>query len=404
MDMINHIYLDIREGIKGNRFLWTIILLLSFCSLLAVYSASLSVSKFQNDSNLFFLFRHVPFILGGLALAWMISNVDYTEFNKYSPILLVVAIGLLIYALFFGVNINNARRWIQVPLIDVSFQVSDLARIALITYLARSISAKQDYIKSFKTSFVPIMLPILIVCGLIAPSNFSTSALLFLTCMMMMFVGRVSFKYILTLFLFGVAMFAFLVYLGQFLPDAIRVNTWISRINEFLGSDEGGYQVQQAKIAIARGSWFGVGPGHSMLRNFIPYSYADFIYAIICEEWGILLGGIGLIVLYTLLLMHCVSVVTKSPKAFGAILTIGIGFSIVMQAYANMAVSLGVVPVTGLTLPFISMGGTSLLFTSAAFGMVLSVSKHISGMKLDDQTSPEDFQNEKVNLDGEDTH
>ncbi|MBK7231896.1 MAG: FtsW/RodA/SpoVE family cell cycle protein [Saprospiraceae bacterium] len=395
--------LDIKQGIKGNRFLWAIILLLSLCSMLAVYSASLSLTKFQGDSTLYFLFKHVPYILAGLAIAWMVSNIDYTEFNKYAPIFLVISIGLLIYALFFGVNINNARRWIQLPFIDVTFQVSDIARIALITYVARSVSAKQDYIKSFKTSFMPIMLPILIVCGLIAPSNFSTSALLFVTCVLMMIVGRVSFKYIIILGFLGIIMFGLLIYLGHFMPDSIRVHTWISRINEFLGNEGGGYQIQQAKIAIARGGWFGVGPGHSMLRNFIPYSYADFIYAIICEEWGILIGGIGLIGLYTLLLFHCVGVVTKSPRAFGAMLTIGIGFSIVIQAYANMAVSLGVVPVTGLTLPFISMGGTSLLITSVAFGMILSVSKHISGLKLD-ENSDENERDHKISLDDESAH
>lgn len=398
------LYLEISDGIKGNRFLWTVILLLSLTSLLAVYSASLSITKFQTDSTVFILFKHVPFLLVGLAIAWIVSNIDYTEFNKYSPILLIIAIVMLVYALFFGVNINNARRWIQLPFIDISFQVSDFARIALITYVARSISAKQDFIKSFKTSFIPIMLPILIVCGLIAPSNFSTSALLFLTCVLMMIVGRVSFKYILILGFMGILLFAFLVYLGQFIPDAIRVNTWISRINEFMGAEGGGYQVQQAKIAIARGGWFGVGPGHSMLRNFIPYAYADFIYAIICEEWGILIGGLGLILLYTLLLTHCVGVVTKSPRAFGAMLTIGIGFSIVIQAYANMAVSLGVVPVTGLTLPYISMGGTSMLFTSAAFGMILSVSKHISGLKLDDTGDESVNSSSKITLDDETAH
>ncbi len=370
-------FAHIKEGIKGDRFLWTIIILLSLCSLLAVYSASISLTKYNSDNTLFFLFKHVPFILGGLVLAWIVSQVQYSEFSRLAPVLLIIAVILLVWAMFFGVNVNQAKRWIQ---------VSDFAKIALICYVARSISAKQDYIKSFKTAFVPIMLPVLVVCGLIAPSNFSTSALLFVCCIMMLFVGRVSIKYILILGLFGILMFAFLIFIGQFLPDSIRVSTWISRINEFIYVEEGGYQVQQAKIAIARGGLFGQGPGNSMLRNFIPYSYADFIYAIICEEWGILLGGIGLIVIYLMLLGHCVSVVTKTPKAFGAMLTIGIGFNIVMQAFANMGVSLGVVPVTGLTLPFVSMGGTSLLFTSIAFGMIISVSKNINALKLEPDT------------------
>ena len=390
-------FAHIKEGIKGDRFLWTIIILLSLCSLLAVYSASISLTKYNSDNTLFFLFKHVPFILGGLVLAWIVSQVQYSEFSRLAPVLLIIAVILLVWAMFFGVNVNQAKRWIQVPFLDITFQVSDFAKIALICYVARSISAKQDYIKSFKTAFVPIMLPVLVVCGLIAPSNFSTSALLFVCCIMMLFVGRVSIKYILILGLFGILMFAFLIFIGQFLPDSIRVSTWISRINEFIYVEEGGYQVQQAKIAIARGGLFGQGPGKSMLRNFIPYSYADFIYAIICEEWGILLGGIGLIVIYLMLLGHCVSVVTKTPKAFGAMLTIGIGFNIVMQAFANMGVSLGVVPVTGLTLPFVSMGGTSLLFTSIAFGMIISVSKNINALKLEPDTHVDLDQNVSSN-------
>ena len=212
-------FAHIKEGIKGDRFLWTIIILLSLCSLLAVYSASISLTKYNSDNTLFFLFKHVPFILGGLVLAWIVSQVQYSEFSRLAPVLLIIAVILLVWAMFFGVNVNQAKRWIQVPFLDITFQVSDFAKIALICYVARSISAKQDYIKSFKTAFVPIMLPVLVVCGLIAPSNFSTSALLFVCCIMMLFVGRVSIKYILILGLFGILMFAFLIFIGQFLPD-----------------------------------------------------------------------------------------------------------------------------------------------------------------------------------------
>ncbi|MFZ1515819.1 MAG: FtsW/RodA/SpoVE family cell cycle protein, partial [Saprospiraceae bacterium] len=175
---------NIKDGIKGDRFLWTIIILLSLCSLLAVYSASISLTKYNSDNTVFFLLKHVPFIIGGLILAWFISNIDYTEFSKWAPFFLIVAVALLVWALFFGVNINQAKRWIQVPFLDISFQVSDFAKLALIAFVARSISAKQDHIKSFKTAFVPIMLPVLLICGLIAPSNFSTSAILFLCCIM----------------------------------------------------------------------------------------------------------------------------------------------------------------------------------------------------------------------------
>lgn len=388
---------SIKEGVKGDRFLWLIILFLTFASLLAVYSASISVSKVGGDNTAFFLMRHVPYIIMGLVVIWACSKIHYTQYNKWAPFLLLAAVIFLLWALFFGVNVNNARRWIQLPLLDVTFQPSDFAKIALVCYIARSISAKQDYIKSFRSAFIPLILPVLIICGLIAPSNFSTAALLFVTCMLMLFVGRVSLSSIFGLFVLGVILFGLLIFIGQFFPDAVRVNTWVSRINDFMNSDDGGYQIQQAKIAIARGGLTGVGPGNSMLRNFIPYSYADFIYAIICEEWGIILGGAGIIVIYLLLLFHCVSIVTRTPKAFGAMLTIGICLNIIMQAFANMAVSLELVPVTGLTLPFISMGGTSMLLTSVSFGMIISVSKHINELKLEADSATEN--NITVSLD-----
>ena len=280
-------------------------------------------------------------------------------------------------------NINQAKRWLYVPFTDITFQVSDYAKIALVAYLARSISVKQDYIKDFKSAFVPLLLPVIIVCGLIAPSNFSTAALLFGTCFLMLYVGRVSITSLVGLVGLGIALFGVLYLVDTLIPGAVRMGIWINRVEEYLSADGGGYQVQQAKIAIAQGGLFGVGPGLSMLRNFIPYSYADFIYAIICEEGGLILGGIVIILLYVALLFQCTRIVTMMPKTFGAMLAIGIGLNIVVQAFANIAVSLELVPVTGQTLPMVSMGGSSLLFTCISFGMILSVSKHINELKLE---------------------
>ena len=248
--------------------------------------------------------------------------------------------------------------------------------MALIIYLARSISSKQDYIKDLKSAFLPIILPVVIVCMLIVPEDLSTAVLLFCTCLLMMIVGRVDMKYIGLLIVTGIAALLLVICIGQMFPELVRVDTWFSRITEFMSDSDGEYQIQQSKIAIANGSLFGVGPGHSIQRNYLPYAYADFIYAIICEEYG-LLGGATIIFLYLWLFFRCTAIVTKSPKAFGAMLAIGLCFSLVIQAFANIAVSIHLVPVTGLTLPFISMGGTSLLFTSMSLGIILSVSKFI---------------------------
>lgn len=376
------VILNIKDSIKSDRFLWSLVFILTFCSLLAVYSTSASLTKFHSDTTIFFLLKHVPFVIVGLFITWIFSKIDYLEFNKWAPVMLIISVVLQIWALFFGVDINEAKRWIQVPFLDISFQPSDFAKIALICFVARSLSAKQDQIKSFKNAFVPLLLPIVVVCGLIAPANFSTAALLFLCCLMMLFVGRVSLVSIFGLILLGAAAFGFLIFLSEYFPHAIRSETWANRLNEFLNSEDGGHQIQQAKIAIANGGWFGESPGNSTLRNFVPYAWADFIYAIICEEWGVLIGGGGIILIYLMLLIHCVSIVTKSPKAFGALLAIGLGFNIVIHAFANIAVSLDLVPVTGVNLPMISKGGTSLLLTCAAFGMIISVSKNLKDLNL----------------------
>ncbi|MBK6544053.1 MAG: FtsW/RodA/SpoVE family cell cycle protein [Saprospiraceae bacterium] len=387
----------IKDKILSPNFIWTLIFLLVGISLVAVYSASGSLTKYDADNTSYFLGRHVSFVLIGLTLIWIFSKIDYTLFNRWAPAMLVVSIFFLILTFFFGVNVNDARRWLNIPILNLTFQVSDFAKLALILYLARSISEKQDVIKGFKSAFIPIMLPILIVCGLIAPSNLSTAAVLFLGCVIMMFVGRIDMKYILMLVGLGILLLICLVYLENLFPGLTRAETWMSRINKFRYGTEEEYQLEQAKMAIANGHWFIPSPGNSMLRNFIPYSYADFIYPIICEEYGLILGGFGVILLYLALLVHCVGIVSNTTRAFGALLTIGIGINMVMQAFSNIAVALGLVPVTGLPLPFISMGGTSLIFTSISLGMIISVSRHISNLKLELEPN-EEMDSESIDI------
>lgn len=331
----------------------------------------------MRDGNMeYYLFRHLIFIVGGLLFMYAAYKLHYMQYSKLAPVLLLITIPLLIYTLGFGAEINSAKRWIMIPMIDQSFQTSDLAKLVLIIWIARALAVKQDYIKDFKGAFLPIIIPVIIVCALIAPADLSTAALLFLTCLMMMFIGRISLKYVFLLILMGVIMMSLLVIIGMAFPELVRVETWISRVNEFMYNTDGGHQIQQSKIAIASGEIGGVGPGGSIQRNYLPYPYADFIYAIICEEYG-LLGGFSILGLYLWLLFRCTRIVTRCPKTFGAILAMGLCLSIVIQAFANIAVSVQLLPVTGLTLPLVSMGGTSIVFTCVSLGIILSVSRYV---------------------------
>jgi cell division protein FtsW len=323
-----------------------------------------------------FLIRQTVFVFGGLLITYLCHTFNYMRFHRAAPYLFFLTLPLLIYTLFFGANINDARRWIQIPFTGLTFQTSDFAKLALVIYVARSISAKQDYIKDWKSAFIPIIVPVLIVCGLIAPADLSTAVLLFFTCLMMMFVGRVDVRFILALLILGLMVFAMLIFTADAFPGFIRVETWSERIRDFVTNPDGGYQVQQAKIAIANGEWFGVGPGNSIQRNYLPSPYSDFIYAILCEEYGII-GGTIVISMYIVLFFRITRLVTKSSKAFGAMVALGLGIMLITQAFVNICTALHLIPVAGVTLPMVSRGGTSTLFTCIAFGIILSVSRFV---------------------------
>lgn len=366
--------------LRGDRAIWAIIAVLAIFSVLVVYSSTgtLAYRRLAGNTEAI-LIKHFIIVAGGLFLTYLAHLTHYMKYSRWAPILLVLSVPLLLYTIAFGTDINDARRWIEVPFVGITFQTSDFAKLSLIIYVAREISSKQDYIKDFNSAFLPIIVPVLIICGLIAPADLSTAILLFFTCVAMMFVGRVAIQYIVLLLLLGVVVFAMLILLGEFFPDIVRSETWVSRVREFMEEPDGGYQVQQAKIAMANGGWMGLGPGNSIQRNYLPSPYSDFIYAIVVEEYGILTGFL-LILLYALLFFRATRLVTKSPKAFGAILVIGLSISLVLQAFVNIAVSVHLVPVTGVTLPMISMGGTSVLFTCISFGIILSVSKYIESV------------------------
>lgn len=372
MNVVNDIY----HHLKGDRVIWLIVGLLGIFSILAVYSAAGSMAFKMRDGNTeYYLVQQLIFIVLGFVVTYVCYNLHYMQYSKLGPIFLLIAIPLLMYTILYGTEINEARRWITIPWIDKTIQTSDFAKLALIVFIARSLSVRQEFIKDFKNAFLPIIIPVSVVCILIVPADLSTAALLFMTCLLMMFIGRVSLKYIALLLLVGAACMGLVLLIGQVFPDVVRVGTWTSRINDFLYTD-GGYQIEQSKIAIANGGWFGAGPGNSFQRHYLPFPYADFIYAIICEEYGVV-GGLFVLGLYLWLLFRCIGIVTKCPKAFGAILAMGLCLNLVIQAFANIAVSVHILPVTGLTLPLVSMGGTSILFTCMSLGIILSVSRYV---------------------------
>lgn len=374
---------QVLEYIKGDRVIWGIVLLLSFFSMLAVYSSTGTLAyKYQAGNTEYYLIKHSSILLLGIALMYIAHKVNYRYYSRISMFLLILAVPLLLITLLIGTNLNDAQRWITLPIINLSFQTSDLAKMALIMFLARTLSKKQDVIKDFKRGFLPLIIPVFVVCALIAPSDLSTSAILFLTSVILMFMGRVSITHIAAL-LGGVglvaALFISLLFIlpSETLENTGRFATWKSRIVAFTDDEaEVPYQVQQAKIAIAKGGFLGEGPGKSSQRNFLPHPYSDFIFAIVLEEYGFI-GGMIVMLLFLILLFRTIQIVINSPGAFGALLALGLMFNLVIQALTNMAVAVNLLPVTGLTLPFISMGGTSLFFTSISLGVIMSVSRNI---------------------------
>lgn len=363
------------EQTKGDRWIWLIIILLSLISIMAVYSSTgtLAYKKGIGVEKLL-LTKHVIFVLVGIAMIYLAHLLDYRYYAGISKVLMVITIPLLLYTLIFGAHVNDASRWVKIPVIGLTFQTSDLAKLALITFLARMLTKKQENIKDVKQAFIPIMGSVCVVFILIALANLSTAIMLFGVSILLLIIGRISIKQIALVCAGGVVLLMFVIFLGP------RRETYKSRIKTFMHPEQvhsdKSYQADQSKIALAAGGVFGKGPGNSTQRNFLPHPYSDFIFAIIVEEYGTV-GAMVIILLYLFLLYRCVKIVTKAPKAFGALLAAGLSFSLTIQAFANMAVAVGLGPVTGVPLPLVSMGGTSILFTSIAFGIILSVSRDV---------------------------
>ena len=384
----------INKYIKGDRVIWAVVLLLAIFSVLVVYSSIVTLAyKYQGGNTEYYLFKHSIILFIGFLLMYFAHKVNYRYYSRMSQIGLLLAIPLLLFTLLTGASINDASRWLVIPIINQTFQTSDLAKLALIMFLARMLSKRQDNIKDFNQAFLPIMIPVLIVCGLILPANLSTAAMLFVTCLVLMFVGRINLKYIFSLVAVGTTLLSIFIAIGLSVQEiktsdtnsalTNRVITWKNRITNFSdGSAQANYQAEQSKIAIATGGVMGKGPGRSTQRNFLPQSYSDFIFATVIEEYGIV-GGTFTLLLYLILLYRGVLIAKNAPRTFGSLLAIGLSFSLVFQAMINMAVAVNLFPVTGQPLPMVSMGGTSIWFTCLAVGIILSVSRNTENEKME---------------------
>lgn len=371
-----HIKHWLKNNLKGDPAIWGIVFLLSICSILAVYSAasSLAYRRMQGNTE-YYLVKHSSLICLSLASMWMAHRVDYRYYAGLSKLALWISVPLLLLTWYHGLTLNEASRWLNIPIVNKAFQPSDLAQLALIASLANMLAKYQDNIDDIQEALLPMLVWCGVISGLIALSNFSCALLLLLTCMLLMYIGRVPLRYLGMLILMGLLIGGIAMSIGQ------RGGTALKRIQRFT-QEELPFQTEQAYIAIATGGLYGRGPGNSHQRNFLPHPYSDFIYAILVEEYGFM-GGVLVLTLYLALLYRGIRNVAYSNRMYGGLLATGLSFSLVIQAMVNMGVAVGLGPVTGLPLPFLSMGGTSLLFTGIALGIILSVSRGDTDESID---------------------
>ncbi|HEY9045008.1 MAG TPA: FtsW/RodA/SpoVE family cell cycle protein [Ohtaekwangia sp.] len=370
------------RNLQGDKVIWAVVFALSTISILVVYSSIGTLAYKRAISPEWILIKHTFTVLAGLAAMWFAHRVDYRYYSRISKIALWISIPLLIYTFTNGVSLNDAARWISIPIVG-SFQPSDFASLALIVNLASMLSKRQQNIDDIKESLIPILFWCGMICGLIALTNLSTAVLLLITCMLIMFIGRVPTKYLAMLVFVGVLFGALAVKFG------VRGETAKHRIESFIKGTELPFQAQHARIAVATGGVLGKGPGNSDERNILPHPYSDFVYAIVIEEYG-MIGGIVVLVLYLVLLHRGMKASYNSERAFGGLLSAGLCFDLVCQAMVNMGVVVGLGPITGQPLPLISMGGTSMVFTGLSIGIVLSVSRGELDQHWQQQTGGEE--------------
>ncbi len=361
----------------GDKVIWVLILILTVYSVLAVSSSVVSLANTGNHSIAMLIMKHSLFLVIGWGIMYITHLMPYKYYGIFAQLIVFIAVGLLVYTLFKGKEINQAVRWLDIGY-GLTFQTSDFAKIALIVFIARYLSRNQADISNLKKGFLPVLFWIMLVCGLIFPANLSTAAILFMVSIILLFIGRVRVIYILGLIAVGAIVVLIAFQIAEHSIEKGRKPTWENRFKSFSNPGEGDtFQSDRAKIAIANGGLFGKFAGHSTQKHSLPQAYSDFIFAIIIEEYGFLFGALPLVFIYLILLFRAGVIVKKSDRTFPAFLAIGLTISIVFQALMNMGVAVGLLPVTGQPLPWISRGGTSILFTSLAFGIILGISRSL---------------------------
>ncbi|MFV0564953.1 MAG: FtsW/RodA/SpoVE family cell cycle protein [Flavobacteriaceae bacterium] len=393
------------KNIKGDKLIWAIVALLAILSFLPVYSAASNLAYKGGGSGTFsFFIKHFVHLFFGFVIIYGVHKIPYRYFKGLSLVMIPVVVVLLVVTMLQGTTIEgaNASRWIQIPFVGMSFQTSTFAFVVLMVYVARYMSKIQDKTITFKSSILPLWAPVFVVLGLILPANLSTAAIMFFIVVLLVFIGGYPIRYLVVIMGAGLLALTIFVLVAKAFPEAMpnRVDTWMSRIENFTNKEdtEADYQIEKAKIAIATGGIYGVGPGKSMQKNFLPQSSSDFIYAIIIEEYG-MLGGVFIMVMYLWLLFRIVIVAQKSDTVFGKLVVLGVGLPIVLQALINMAVAVELFPVTGQTLPLISSGGTSIWMACLAIGVILSVSakrEEIKEQEFVDEDNPLEILSETI--------
>ena len=364
----------LKKYLKGDKVIWAIIILLSLFSVIMAYSSSSNLAYRLLDGDATpYLFKHLTILVFGIILIVYLQFFNFKYFSRLSQLGIYLSVLLLLITLVFGISKGNASRWIM------GFQPSDFAKIVLVIYTSRVLVLKKNKIKNFKEGLLPVLWPIVLICGLILPDDFSTAILLFIVCFVLMFVAGAKLTHLFCIIGGGISVLALLVLINLAFPGFLpRIDTWQKRSSSYeSGSVQDNFQAEMAKRAVATGFLQGKGPGNGNVKNDLYSAQSDFVYSSSIEEFGSIIGGLGLMLLYLIMLYRAIKIMTKTESVFGSYITFGLSFLLVFQALINMGVGVNLLPVTGQTMPLISMGGTSILFSCIAIGIILNVSRSV---------------------------
>ncbi|AEA44200.1 FtsW/RodA/SpoVE family cell cycle protein [Fluviicola taffensis] len=372
----------LRKHFKGDLVIWVVTLILLGFSLVSVYSFVPILVKIEGGTPFKYLFKHFIYILLAVLAMYWVHKRDPMYISKMSKIIYYGSIALLIFTLFFGTKVNEAGRWVKIPFVGLTFQSSDFAKLALLIYVSRMLVKKKDEMNDWKKGFLPVMAPIVIICGLIVKDNFSTAAILFMICFMLLFLGRVPFSKLFSVIFAGILLFVMAIGLHKALPDLNilpRYETWVNRFtNRYENADDidapGNLQAKSAEQAIYSGGFLGQGIGKGKVKEFIPEAYADFFFASFVEEFGSF-SAIILVLLYLIMLYRIMRIALRAEHLFETYVCLGIGILLLSQAAVNMMVCTGIFPVTGQNMPFLAMGGSAMIMACVAIGIVQGVAQ-----------------------------